>query len=134
MSKNILVIDDSVVVRDKIATFLNEMGYSTITAENGSKALEAIAHNSEIGLILCDINMPEMNGIEFCRNLSKRTGKLEVPVFLLTTEVSEELKTIARKLGVRAWITKPFEPEILSQALRHVFPISENSEERCSGS
>lgn len=118
---NVLIIDDSPILRSKVKEFVQTFGHSTVEAGNGQEALDAIKeNNNKFDLILCDVNMPVMDGIEFCKNYSSNDSIEKKPIFLLTTEINPDLKKKAKEYGVRVWLTKPFAPEMLKQAINHV--------------
>lgn len=118
---NVLIIDDSPILRAKVRTFIETFGFNATEAGNGKEALDTIkASSHNFDLILCDVNMPVMDGIEFCRNYSSDDSINKSPIFLLTTEASPDLKKRAREYGVRVWLTKPFAPDMLQQAITHV--------------
>lgn len=103
--KKILIIDDSITLRESLEFTLIESGYEVEKAENGKKGLQTFEEKKDFSLIFVDINMPEMNGLEFLKKL--RTIS-DVPVIILTT-VSENKKIeTAKKYKANAWIIKPF--------------------------
>lgn len=107
MSK-ILVVDDSKTIRDDLIENLTKDGFTTVEAENGKMGLEVIAQNPDIKLVLCDVNMPIMDGITMCEE-NHKAGTLKCPIIMLTTEANPELKAKAKSFGVTAWITKPYD-------------------------
>jgi two-component system chemotaxis response regulator CheY len=107
MSK-ILVVDDAETQRFQLKKDLEAAGYEVVEAHDGLDGLKVIDLNPDISLVICDVNMPIMDGLTMCSKV-KETGKLQgVPIFMLTTEASAEMKQTAKQFGVRAWITKPF--------------------------
>ena len=113
MHHSILVVDDSRMMRDIVTYALECAGYTTLTqAEDGIDALEKIKENS-FDLIITDINMPRMDGIELCKRLKQQEGYSSIPIIVLTTESSDEIKTRGREAGAWAWILKPFVPDDL---------------------
>jgi len=109
-SVSMLVVDDSRLMRDMIAFALNEAGYSDIeTAEDGIDALEK-SETREYDLVVTDINMPRMDGFEFCQNLKNFDYYKDIPVIVLTTESSDKMKRKGQEVGAAAWLIKPFVP------------------------
>lgn len=110
----ILVVDDSAIMRKVIEQILEVLGHEAIQAGHGREAFERLADREDIRLILLDWNMPEMNGIEFLREM-KADGRFgHIPVIMLTTE-SERRKMIeAIEAGAKHYLTKPFQPETLA--------------------
>ncbi|MGD0679025.1 MAG: response regulator [Polyangiaceae bacterium] len=111
MSVTILVIDDSRMVRHQVGRALSAAGFVVVEAENGTEALEQLAANPETRLVICDVNMPQMNGLEFLERLNE--DHVAVPVVMLTTEGQPELIQRAKALGAKGWLVKPFKPETL---------------------
>lgn len=116
----ILIVDDSELQRAQIKAVLIGAGHEVIEAGDGSQGLEQLNKNSNVQLIICDVNMPVMDGMTMCIKVSE-TGKFpNLPIFMLTTETSVDLKERGKKAGVRAWIVKPFVNEKLLGAISKV--------------
>ncbi len=110
----VLVVDDSAIMRKVIAQILEMLGHDSVPASNGIDAFDRLKEHEDVRLILLDWNMPEMNGIEFLREIKVRPGLSEIPVIMLTTE-SERRKMIeAIEAGAKHYLTKPFQPETLA--------------------
>jgi len=110
----VLVVDDSAIMRKVITQILEMLGHDSVPASNGLDAFERLKEHEDVRLILLDWNMPEMNGIEFLREIKRRPGLSEIPVIMLTTE-SERRKMIeAIEAGAKHYLTKPFQPETLA--------------------
>ncbi len=108
---NVLVIDDSAMVRKQVERSLLAAGFAVIEACDGIDALAKLAACPTTRLIVCDVNMPRMNGIEFLEHMYA-DGNL-VPVVMLTTEGQAALIQRAKTLGAKGWIIKPFKAELL---------------------
>jgi two-component system chemotaxis response regulator CheY len=120
MSVTVMLIDDSATVRHQAHKALTEAGFEVLEAHDGVDAFEKLeASTSHISLILCDVNMPRMNGIEFVEALAKRGGA-KPPVLMLTTEGHPELIQRAKSSGARGWMIKPFKPELLVAAAKKI--------------
>jgi len=120
MNKLILVIDDAASIREIVGFTLKEEGYSVISACDGEDALSKL-DGTEIDLMICDVNMPKMDGIEFLKtvqNDSKYSSYRFTPRIMLTTEAGENKKEEGKKYGAKAWMVKPFKPEQLIQAVK----------------
>ena len=115
MSKTILIVDDSASFRTLVKLALQKAGYTVIEAVDGKDAIAKLA--SKINLVVCDVNMPNMDGLTFVRHLKAQAAHKFVPVIMLTTESQEAKKAEGRAAGVRAWITKPFQPSQLVDAV-----------------
>jgi two-component system, chemotaxis family, chemotaxis protein CheY len=116
MQQQVMIVDDSAIVRQQVGKALTQAGFQVIQATDGADALEKLERTPGVGLVVCDVNMPRMNGIEFLQNLSK--GPIRVPVVMLTTEGQPSLIETAKSFGARAWIVKPFKAELLVAAVQ----------------
>ncbi len=119
MKKTVLVVDDSSSIRESIAFFLSEMGFEIIKAQDGSEAFKQL-DGKKIDLILTDLHMPVMNGIELIAQVRKTEQYKRVPILLLTTETLKEKKLEAKKAGATGWLSKPFEKEKLISVINKV--------------
>jgi two-component system chemotaxis response regulator CheY len=119
MSATVMIVDDSQMVRKKVAQTLIAAGFAVIEAQDGADALAQLSNGSPgPALIVLDVNMPNMGGIEFLQSLRGR-GQLAIPpVVMLTTEGEPRLMQEAKALGAKGWIVKPFRPEMLVAAVR----------------
>src|ERR1041385_8929471 len=102
MIPNILVIDDSMMVRKQVGNALKAQGYGVLEAAGGVNALAKLDANPGTRLVVCDVNMPRMNGLEFLEQMATR--KVAVPVVMLTTEGQPELIQRAKALGAVGWL------------------------------
>jgi two-component system chemotaxis response regulator CheY len=118
---NILIIDDSPSMRAMVSFTLQERGYSITPAENGAEALEKLSGPCPYDLIIADINMPVMDGIDFVREARKQGAYKYTPILMLTTENSAERISTAKAAGATAWLVKPFHPNQLLDAARRMF-------------
>jgi len=119
-----LIVDDSSVMRKIVERSLRQAGIDlkeVLQAGNGAEALTVLQDNS-VDLILCDINMPVMDGLEFVKQLAGVEKAKGVPVVMITTEGSEAHVVQALSCGARGYIRKPFTPE---QVKEHVIPVLE---------
>jgi two-component system chemotaxis response regulator CheY len=116
MSAKVLIIDDSTMVRQQVGRALTAAGFSVVEAIDGVEALQKLAMSPEMRLVVCDVNMPRMNGIEFLERMN--ADHSAVPVVMLTTEGQPELIQRAKALGAKGWIVKPFKPDLLVAAAR----------------
>jgi len=117
-----LIVDDSSVMRKIVERSLRQAGIDlseVFQAANGAEALSTLKENP-VDLILCDINMPVMDGIEFIKQLPSIESAKNVPVVMITTEGSESHVVQALSSGARGYIRKPFTPE---QVKEHVVPV-----------
>lgn len=113
----ILFVDDSSTIREMVESSLLEIGYMNIQgAEDGIEALE-LSTEEEYDLIITDINMPNMDGIELIQKLRDKLDYIATPIMVLTTEWSQEMKDQGKQAGATSWIVKPFDTELLHTAI-----------------
>ena len=122
MSVGILIVDDSLMVRKQVGTALKGLGYAVTEAVDGLDALDKLGGSPDTRLIVCDVNMPRMNGIEFLEKLSALGSS--IPVVMLTTEGQPELIQRAKSLGAKGWLVKPFKAEFLAATAKKLAPLS----------
>lgn len=119
MAKKILLVEDSNTVRQQVGILLSAAGYSIVEAYNGRDAVAAAAaHKGDLAMIIADVNMPVMNGIDMLQSLRDKDLASDVPILMLTTEGQPELIDKARKAGAKGWIIKPFKPDLLLAAVK----------------
>jgi two-component system, chemotaxis family, chemotaxis protein CheY len=116
MAKRILLVDDSASIRQVAGIALRRAGYDTVEAANGKEAL-SLLDGPKLNLIISDVNMPEMNGIEFLKAVKQHPTSKFTPVIMLTTEAGDEMKQQGRVAGAKAWVVKPFQPQSLLDAV-----------------
>ena len=116
----ILAVDDSDIVRSQVRKALEGGGYQVVEAVNGIDGLEKANANPDVKLVVCDVNMPEMDGLMMCTKLREISSFKSVPIFMLTTESSPEMKAQGKAAGVTAWMIKPFNPEKMVAAVKKV--------------
>ena len=117
--KRALIIDDSRSMRQMVSFTLREAGFEFMEAENGQDALDKL-RGQKFGVIITDLNMPVMDGINFIRKARATIEARFLPILILTTESQQEKKLEAKAAGATGWIVKPFEPEKLIQTLQKV--------------
>jgi two-component system chemotaxis response regulator CheY len=115
MSKRILIVDDSASVRQVAGMALARAGYEVVEAVDGQDAVDKLA--GKIHLIISDVNMPRMDGIGFLKAVKAHPSYKFTPVIMLTTEAGDDMKNQGRSAGAKAWITKPFQPQTLLDAV-----------------
>ena len=111
----LLVVDDSLTLRQTLSKALNKFGYQVVQAENGRDALSKLQQHPQIDLVVCDVEMPHLNGFEFLNSVNQDRVFKHTPVVMLTSRSADKYRKIARELGASAYLTKPFiEQELLS--------------------
>ncbi|MBN9602562.1 MAG: response regulator [Afipia felis] len=108
----ILTVDDSPSIRQMIKVVLGPAGHNVLEAGDGAQGLET-AKSAKPDLVITDLNMPVMNGLELIKALRKQPSLLGLPIVFLTTESNDATKQEAKAAGATGWITKPFKPEQL---------------------
>jgi two-component system chemotaxis response regulator CheY len=122
MSKTILVVDDSASIRQVVGIALRGAGYQTIEACDGKDALSKMT-GEKIHLIISDVNMPNMDGISFLKEVKKHPRYKFTPVIMLTTEAGKDKMNEGRASGAKAWVVKPFKPpQMLDAVAKLVLP------------
>jgi two-component system chemotaxis response regulator CheY len=116
MAKKILVVDDSLTIRQQVGHTLASAGYQIVEAVDGRDGLEKLGATPDVSVVISDINMPSMTGLEMLREI-KTNVRSPVPVLMMTTEGSTKLIQEAKSLGAMGWIVKPFKPELLLAAV-----------------
>jgi len=117
MSKTVMLIDDSYTLRQMVSIALSHEGYEIVQAENGLDALDKL-EGKKIDIFVCDVNMPKMDGISFVKALKDKKEYKYTPIMMLTTETEQSVKEDAKALGIRIWMTKPFQPTAIVLAVR----------------
>ena len=118
MAKKIVVIDDSRTVRREVSSVLVGAGYEVVEASDGVEGAEKINANTDAAMVICDVNMPRMNGIEMLSFLKKEPKHAPLAVIMLTTEGQPGLIAEAKQAGAKGWIVKPFKPDMLLATVR----------------
>jgi two-component system, chemotaxis family, chemotaxis protein CheY len=117
---NVLVIDDSTMVRQQVGRALAPAGFSIVEAKDGIEGLQKLDDSPDIHLVVCDVNMPRLNGLDFLERLSAKASA--PPVVMLTTEGQYEVIQRAKALGAKGWIIKPLKPELLVATVKRLAP------------
>lgn len=118
MGKKIMIVDDSKTIRQQVSFTLTKGGYQVVEAEDGQDGLEKLKANQDVAMIISDVNMPNMNGLEMVEKL-KAVGNT-VPVIMLTTEGAADLIQRAKAAGAKGWLVKPFQPDQLVAAVTKI--------------
>jgi len=118
MAKTILIVDDSPTMRQQVRIPLEDAGYTIVEAGDGHQGLAQVDKHPGVALIITDVNMPGMNGLDMLEQLRKDPRHAALPVVVLTTEGKKSLVERAERAGAKGWLVKPFKPEILLAAAR----------------
>ncbi len=120
MAKCVLVVDDSETVRQVLQLTLSNAGFDVIEAEDGDDALNKLSSAPVVDMLITDLNMPNMDGLELIKKIRADKKHRFTPIVMLTTESSEEKKRAGREAGASGWIVKPFKPEQLLKVVKMV--------------
>lgn len=115
--KKILIVDDSVTVRQQVGIALTQAGFETAEAADGVDGLQVLAKGG-IAMVICDVNMPRMSGLDMLEHMARDPNFAKIPVVMLTTEGQPALVERAKKAGAKGWIVKPFKPDLMIAAVR----------------
>lgn len=121
MGKTIITVDDSPTMRKMVAFTLRGAGHQVLEASDGCEALNCLK-SQQADLVITDVNMPNMDGIELTRQLRALPGFARTPIVLLTTESDPQKKSLGRAAGATGWIVKPFGQEQLLALVAKVLP------------
>lgn len=116
---NILIVDDSRTIRNLLKSTLEGAGYTVCQAEDGVSALEKLSE-FDPDIIITDLNMPRMNGLELVQKLRQGVKTKFLPILFLTTEGSPEVRKKGREAGATGWLVKPFDATRLLSTIDRV--------------
>lgn len=116
MSDTVLIVDDEELIRETVALHLTDDGFKAVMAEDGRQALELMRHHDRVDLIILDLMLPFLNGLDLCR-LLRREGNM-VPILMLTAKGSETDRVVGLEVGADDYLTKPFGMRELSARCR----------------
>ncbi len=122
MLKKVLVIDDSALIHQMYKMVLMRYKCEIVDAMNGQDGLDKLAKNPDINLILLDINMPVMNGIEFIKKVKDIAEYKDIPIVMVSTEGKEEDTLRGLALGAKGYVKKPFQPSDLHTLIEKIYP------------
>jgi two-component system chemotaxis response regulator CheY len=122
MAKTVMVIDDSRSTRQLVSLTLTKAGYTVIEACDGVDALKRL-ETAKVHLMVCDVNMPNMDGLTFARRVKELPLHKFTPIVMLTTEGADELVQQGKAAGAKGWMVKPFKPEQLLAVTSKLVPL-----------
>jgi len=117
----VLTVDDSPTVLAMLQHTLSGAGFDVLQAEDGQVGLDVLAKES-VDVVITDVNMPVMDGIEFIRQVRASGNHRSLPILILTTETTQEKRELGREAGGTGWLVKPFDPEKLISVIQKVAP------------
>jgi len=116
LDKTVLIVDDSASLRQLVVLALKDSGYNVVEATDGVDGLSKL-DSGRVHLIISDVNMPNMDGLTFLKEVKKRPDTRFTPVIMLTTESAADKKEEGRAAGAKAWVVKPFQPQQMLAAV-----------------
>lgn len=116
--KRVLVVDDYGSVRQQVSLALSPAGFEVIEAIDGQMGVDVIVADHSLSLVICDVNMPRMNGLDLLRIVREKPAHAELPIIMLTTDGQPAQIRRAKDLGARGWVVKPFNPAQLLSAVQ----------------
>lgn len=117
MAKKILIVDDSDTIRGLVRAMLDGSGLEVLEAGTGEDGLKVLKEHPDLVLILCDVKMPQMGGLEMLRLVKQDPRFAKLPVIMLTTESNPAMMLQAKEAGAKGWVVKPFRIELLLSAI-----------------
>jgi two-component system, chemotaxis family, sensor histidine kinase and response regulator PixL len=118
--KTIMIVDDSTALRRTMALTLEKEGYRVIQKKDGKEALDGFKQHPELDLIICDVEMPVMNGFEFLGMRRRDSALAKVPTFMLTSRSGEKHRNLAKQLGADGYFTKPYVEQDFIQEIKKI--------------
>ncbi|HEY6876677.1 MAG TPA: response regulator [Polyangiales bacterium] len=118
MPKKVLVVDDSPTVRQQVTLALKQAGFEVVEATDGADGVAKVGSDPSIGMVILDVNMPRMNGLEMLETIKAGGKNADLAVIMLTSEGQQSLIDRAKKAGAKGWIVKPFKAELLVAAVK----------------
>ncbi len=125
----VLVVDDSITVRELLSMSFNKLGYRVEQARDGQEAWDKLRGGLVCDMIFSDIEMPRMNGLELLSNLHKDESLRSIPVAMLTSRGADKHRQIANDLGAKAYLTKPYTEKDLMDVAQHLIDINRANKE-----
>jgi two-component system, chemotaxis family, chemotaxis protein CheY len=122
MAETILIVDDSPTMLMSIESVLTKIGLVVEKAASGEQALSRLSSGLKVRLMITDLNMGKMNGIDLIREARKLAHMKFAPILMLTTESQQDKRNEARSAGATGWIVKPVDPESLVKVVRQLIP------------
>lgn len=111
--KKVLVVDDSQSIRNEVSDALGHAGFNVLQAADATEAFACLARHDDISMVVLDVNMPGMSGIDVLERMQHDSPNQELPVLMLTTEAERALVDRAKKAGAKGWLLKPVKPQLL---------------------
>lgn len=115
--KKVLIVDDSDMIRNQLKQIVIDQGYECIAASDGKEGYETFEANPDVSLIITDVNMPNLSGLEMVEQIRNLEAGKTVNIFVLTSGEDPDSVQKGKSMGVKAWIVKPINPETIKMGL-----------------
>jgi two-component system, chemotaxis family, chemotaxis protein CheY len=112
--KKVLIVDDSETIRMEVSRALRGAGFAVIEASDGVEGLERVSEHKDLSMVILDVNMPRMNGLDMLERMRKTST---VPALILTTEAQQSMIARAKSAGAKGWVVKPVKMDLLVSAV-----------------
>ena len=122
MALTVLIVDDSALIRRSVTTLLDIEGFNVEIADDGDTALAKLKGGLKPDLMITDINMPNMNGVELIKHTRTLPAFRFMPILVMTTESQQTMRDEAKKLGATDWVLKPVGGELLLSIIKKILP------------
>jgi two-component system chemotaxis response regulator CheY len=120
MGKKVIVVDDSRTARLQVCNALVDAGFEVVEAVDGRDGVEQVAAHRDAAMVICDVNMPIMDGLAMLSAVKAGAERPDLPFIMLTTEAQPELIQQAKQRGAKGWIVKPFKPALLVATVQKI--------------
>ena len=117
-AKRVLIVDDSPSVRQQVGMALRQGGFEVVDGVDGVDGADKLYKDASIGMVICDINMPRLNGLDMVEKIKSDARFAKLPIVMLTSEDNPVLVERAKKAGAKGWIIKPFRADLLVATVR----------------
>ncbi len=123
----ILIVDDSETLRIQLREALEEAGHEVVEGVDGSDGLKIAAEQRDLEMVITDFNMPQMDGVTMASKIRDLPNYKSIPILMLTTEATPDIKAAGKSAGILAWIVKPLVPSKVMPAIEKVLARGHNS-------
>lgn len=118
MAKRVLIIDDSASVRHQVAGVLRPAGFDVLEAADGMDGADCIRSRADLALVICDVNMPRLNGLDMLETIQGEIAARGLPIVMLTSDGDPEAIARGKRSGAKVWLVKPFKGHVLLSAVQ----------------
>ena len=120
MVTKVLIVDDSLLARQKVAACFNPENYTVFQSENAQSALDLLRIEQDVALMILDVNMPGSNGLQLLKFLFEKKIAPNLYILMLTVDLVPEMRETLKSYGVKAWMIKPFKEKVLKFVIERI--------------